>query len=502
MGNSNGSLSDYWAAFEKYPGMQGGFLWEWIDHGIIHTGKDGRSYWLYGGDFGDVPNDANLCTDGIVWPDRTPHPALYEFKFLAQPLKVSRLGSSVDRFRITSKQDFSSLDWLSGQWELICDGESILGGEISDLNISPHHSKIIELPIRNRLERKGEYLINFIFSQRNATAWAPGGHVVAWEQLSLSRLTIKVKSAINQPPATGMIDIRQTNQQVCLSAGQVNAMFDMLKGELIEFGAGINFIKHGPRLNVWRAATDNDGIKLLKDRLIESMKVLSLWDALGLPALQYRLKSFRIVERPGLLPRVVIKQQASGRDQWEDFTFTQSYTLLPSGKLVISCLLIAGPGIIDLPRVGVSLCLQPGLENLSWYGRGPYENYPDRKSSAMLGLYHSTVSEQYVPYIMPQEHGHKTDTRWLVLNNADGQGIKFEGFPTLEFNTSHLTDHDLYTAYHTEDLQPHPEIYLNIDAAMRGLGTASCGPDTLDKYRLLKSRYSFNFSMEISCRNS
>ncbi|NJD58325.1 MAG: DUF4981 domain-containing protein [Anaerolineae bacterium] len=501
MGNSNGSLSDYWAAFEKYPGMQGGFLWEWIDHGILHTGKDGKYYYLYGGDFGDLPNDANFCTDGIVWPDRTPHPALYEFKYLAQPLKVSRLASSAERFRITNKQDFTSLAWLCGRWELTCDGEGILSGEITDLNIAPHHSKIIELPIRNSFERDGEYFINFIFSQRNATAWAPAGHVVAWEQLPLSRLPVKAKPGGKQSQKAGKIDIRQTNQHILLSTGPIHAMFDLMEGELTEFGAGVNFIMHGPRLNVWRAATDNDGIKLLKDRLIESMKVLSFWDALGLPALRYRLKSFRLVEQPGSLPKVVIKQLASGRDQWEDFTFTQSYTLLTSGKLVVSCVLIAGPGIIDLPRVGVSLCLQPGLENLTWYGRGPYENYPDRKSSAMLGIYHSTVSEQYVPYIMPQEHGHKTDTRWLLLNDADGQGIKIVGHPTLEFNASHLTDHDLYSAHHTVDLQPNPEIYLNIDAAMRGLGTASCGPDTLDQYRLLKPRYSFSFSMEISPRN-
>ena len=134
---------------------------------------------------------------------------------------------------------------------------------------------------------------------------------------------------------------------------------------------------------------------------------------------------------------------------------------------------------------------------MEWYGRGPWENYPDRKSSSMVGHYISTVSDQYVPYIMPQEHGHKTDVRWLILWDDNGRGLKVEGLPAFEFSASHFTSNDLYLARHTYDLKPRPEIFLNIDAAMRGLGTASCGPDTLDDYRLLKSKYELSFSLEL-----
>ncbi len=495
MGNSNGSLSDYWAAFEKYPGIQGGFLWEWVDHGILYTGKDGKSYWLYGGDFGDVPNDANFCTDGIVWPDRTPHPALFEFKYLAQPLKVSRVDGSGYRFRLTNQHDFISLSYFAGRWELLHDGVVTQAGELSGLDIAPHESKIFELPIHAPLELPGEYFVNFHFTLNQPTAWAPAGHEVAWEQVSLSRP--KPGTAAKPIQSTSSVLVQQSDQLVCLSASQVKAEFDKATGALVEFGDGTNYINSGLCLNVWRAATDNDGIKLIKDRLIESMKVLSFWDTLGLPALQVRLDSFRLVEKPGLFPKLVIKQQASGRDEWKDFSFTQEYTLLPSGQLMVSCVLKTGPGIIDLPRVGVSLSLPSSLENLAWYGRGPYENYSDRKSSAMIGIYHSTVTEQYVPYIMPQEHGHKTDVRWLELTDGSGCGIKIQGFPTFEFNASHVTANDLYAALHTVDLQPRPEIYLGIDTAMRGLGTASCGPDTLDPYRLLKSKYAFAFTLEI-----
>jgi beta-galactosidase len=156
-----------------------------------------------------------------------------------------------------------------------------------------------------------------------------------------------------------------------------------------------------------------------------------------------------------------------------------------------------GEGIADLPRVGVSLTLTPGREKLDWFGRGPWENYGARKASAMVGLYRDTVTDQYVPYIMPQEHGHKTDIRWLALTDVRGRGVRVAGDPTLEFSASHFTAGDLYTARHTSDLRPRPEVILNLDAAQRGLGTGSCGPDTLPQYCLLASEYRFAYRLVV-----
>jgi len=265
---------------------------------------------------------------------------------------------------------------------------------------------------------------------------------------------------------------------------------------LVEFGYGSNLITHGPSLSLWRAATDNDGIKLLSERTEENWKVLSFWKTLGLTDLKYHLKSIRLITKPDQPPTVVITHRVSGRGNWDDFTHIHRYTLLSSGKLLIMNNVQVGNGILDLPRVGVSISLQPGLEQLDWYGRGPLENYSDRKSSSIIGQYSSTVSEQYVPYIIPQEHGHKTDVRWLTLCDHVEHGIKVEGFPTIEFSVSHYSANDLYSARHTCDLVPRREILLNIDSAMRGLGTGSCGPDPLDSYRLLKSRYKFKFTLE------
>jgi beta-galactosidase len=498
MGNSNGSLSDYWAAFESYPGLQGGFLWEWIDHGILQSTQDGKPYWAYGGDFGDEPNGANFCIDGIVWPDRKSHPALYEFKYLAQPLKVELSDIGQGRFRITNKHDFISLSWLIGLWEVTHDGSVVTKGELSDLDIAPGKSKLYMLPITHINRDEGEYYINFHFYQRESSEWAPTGHEVAWEQICLpNKQHLSKKPDHLKPVETFTSEIQEYRELISLSSGPIRATFNRKMGQLVEFGSEVNLLHRGPLLNLWRAATDNDGIKLLSDRQEETWKVLSFWKSLGLPEMQYRLKSIRIIKQSDQQPSIAITHQASGRGNWKDFTHTHRYTLLTSGKLLVSNQVIIGKGIIDLPRIGINICFSPGLENLHWYGRGPWENYPDRKSSAMIGYYKSTVNEQYIPYILPQEHGHKTDVRWLSLCNQNGCGIKVEGFPTFEFSASHFTANDLYNARHTHELTPRDETWLNIDRAMRGLGTASCGPDTLDEYRLLKSKYEFTYALEI-----
>ena len=497
MGNSNGSLADYWAAFEQYPGLQGGFLWEWIDHGILQTSRDGYPYWAYGGDFGDEPNDGNFCIDGIVWPDRKPHPALYEYKYLAQPVKVEIDNFTLGRIRIRNKHDFISLSWLYGLWELTCNGVTVTKGELPDLDIPPGKSRLYELTFPAFNIGAGEYFLNFHFYVRESNAWAPYEHEVAWEQLHLSKPQGRKNQIYHAQVQKRVPEMIENGNLITLSTDDMSVVFNQESGEMVEFGDGINLLQRGPLLNVWRAPIDNDGIKLLSDRLEETWKVLSFWKLLGLPELKHRLKSFRILKKPDQPVSIIITHSASGRANWDDFTHIHRYTLLSSGKLLVSNQVLMANGIIDLPRVGIDLSFNSSQEELEWYGRGPWENYPDRKASAMIGHYTSTVNEEYIPYILPQEHGHKTDVRWFSLYDHDGHGVKVEGSPIFEFSASHFKANDLYSAHHTYELSPRNEIWLNIDRCMRGLGTASCGPDTLDQYRLLKPKYDFTYTLEI-----
>lgn len=492
MGNSNGSLADYWAAFEANPGLQGGYIWEWLDHGIEQTSPDGQTYWAYGGDFGDEPNDANFVTDGIVWPDRTPHPALFEFKQLVQPVRVEPVDLQAGRVRIVNKHDFISLAWLRGEWELTVHGARVRVGDLPALEIAAGASLEVTLDVSAASEDAGsERFLNFRFYQVYDTLWAPAESEVAWQQIALPASEARAAKPLGRRKVTATED----ETAITLQTGGLRATFDKAAGALAVFGDRNNLIVHGPRLNVWRAGTDNDGIKLMLERdAWQKSKALARWLAVGLDKVTHTLESIQLVQT-GDLPAVEIVQRASGRGRWDDFRHVQRYTLLASGDLEVENTVKIGNGLTDIPRAGVTMTLAPGLENLDWFGRGPWENYADRKASAMVGLYNSIVADQYVPYIMPQEHGHKTDVRWLALTNTAGAGLRVEGNPTLEFSASHFTAEDLYQARHTCDLKPRSEVILNLDAAMRGLGTASCGPDTLERYRLLAPEYTFTYRL-------
>jgi beta-galactosidase len=402
MGNSNGGLADYYAAFDRHDALQGGFVWEWIDHGIRRTDERGREYWAYGGDFGEARHDSNFCADGLVWPDRTPHPAMNELKYLAAPVRVQALDAAAGRFRIHNRHDFIDLSHLRGEWE---GGELPIGDDEVTLDVS------------------GREHVTFRFFERD------GGREVAWQQFEL-----------RAPTAA---PVRR--------AGPGSA-------------ADLPLVLDGPHLQLWRAPTDNDGLPLVPDK---SPGPLGRWLELGL-------------DRG--IPDGVVHRHTSHR--------------LDGGGVLFEHEVELPEELADLPRIGVVLTLAPGLERLEYCGRGPWENYSDRQASAVVGRYRSTVTDQYVPYIAPQEHGHHGDVRWLTLTDDQGRGIKVTAQPTIGFSASHFTAADLTAARHTVDLEPRAEVILNLDHAQRGLGTASCGPDTSPRYRLRSGTHRFSYVIQ------
>jgi beta-galactosidase len=266
-----------------------------------------------------------------------------------------------------------------------------------------------------------------------------------------------------------------------IEAGGTRASFDRDRGALHELAVdGRNVLAAGPLLQLWRAPTDNDGLRLVEEK--RDFDVLPRWLELGLDRLELETRSLKVGGSS-----VEIVHHARGIA-----THTHSYRLLDTGELVVDNVVELARGVSDIPRIGVRLTLVPGLDQLTWYGRGPWESYSDRLTSAVAGRYESTVAEEYVPYIVPQEHGLHTDTRWLTLS-GDGFGLRVDGRPTIGFSASHFTAADLYGALHTSDLTPREETFLSLDHAQRGLGTASCGPDTGEQYRLLDRVYRFSY---------
>jgi beta-galactosidase len=499
MGNSNGGLADYFAAFERYPRLQGGFVWEWIDHGIRRETPDGTAYWAYGGDFGDTPNDANFCADGLVWPDRTPHPAMAELKYLAQAVRVE-LVDPVGTIRIVSRRDFTMLTDLTGTWELLCNGELVHSGQLPTLDLAPGERREIALELprtptaRSAQDRDNpaEWLLNVCFTQREATPWAAAGHEVGWAQLVLTGVEQPIAPEL---PMRSVAHASFAAGALTFSAGGVRADVDQTTGLIAWFGTDTtNLLSAGPRLNLWRAPTDNDGLKL---RRAEPWQALGRWLALGLDRLELRLEHVGVTEHASGGSVIEVRQQATGRAQWDDVQIHSAYALATDGALAVTHQITLAPELSDLPRVGVTLTLVPGLEQLDWYGRGPWENYPDRNTSAMIGRYTGTVSAQYVPYIMPQEHGLKTDVRELSLTSHTGIGVQVLAHPHLAFSASHYSAADLYAARHTHELTPRPEVFLCLDAAHRGIGTNSCGPDTAERFRLQAGEHRLRYTLRL-----
>lgn len=486
MGNSNGCLADYWAAIEKYPGLQGGYIWEWLDHGIVKKTKDGREYWGYGGDFNDFPNDINFVADGVVWPDRTAHPGLYEVKYIYQPVKTEAVDLRKGLVKITNKNFFTDLTWLTGKWELLIDGKYAGGGVLPALKVAPGKSKVFKINVAKYLRQEGgEKFLNFGYYQAENKFWTVQGAEVAAEQLAFSGNKITLAKNRSVKPL-----VAKKKGLLTVGFGETNACFDIKKGGLVYLGKKDNILAEGPKLNIWRAAIDNDGLKLAKNS-----GHLAKWRELGFPSLKLKFKGVKLVQKNGTAV-VTLTHVGSGRNKWNDFKHVQEYSFNTENEVTVKNEISLGKGITDLPRAGVVFKLKEEFEDLLWYGRGPFENYCDRKAAAGVGLYCGTVAEQYIPYIMPQEHGHKTDTRWFCLAGKKN-ALVVTGKPLLEFNVSHLTAEDLYKAKHTVDLKPRQEAIVYVDGAHRGLGTRSCGPDTLDKYKLLKKKYSFSYTLKV-----
>ncbi len=499
MGNSNGSLSDYFHVFKTKPGIQGGFIWEWLDHGIRQKTADGREFFAYGGDFGDTPNDANFVCDGLVSADRIPHPAMWEFKHLAQPVSVELVKNKPGRIRVANDHDFVSLARLQGRWELLLDGVTAKTGKLPKLDLAPGASKEVALPL-GKLPPGVEAHLNVTWNTVADTTYAERGHETAWSQLSLTQIP-------RNPSPRGLLREKQDSVRIeksvgglVLRAGDTAATFDRATATLASLRVrGAEFLARAPLVELNRAATDNDGLKLWTG---QDAKALGRWQKLGLvtKALQHQPGAFSHKANPDGSVTVTLSHAASGRENWKDCTHTHRYTLHPDGRLVVDNVIAFGsPDMTDLPRVGVRLDLVAGYENLAYFGRGPVENYNDRKTGSLVARYETTVTAEYVDYVMPQEHGHHTDVRWLELSTArktKAPALRITAAPLFEFNATHHTAEDLYAAKHATDLAPRAETIVYLDAAHRGLGTNSCGPDTLDRYKLTAKRHTLTYVLE------
>lgn len=487
MGNSNGSLNEYWEAFETYHGLQGGFIWDWVDQGLKKIDENGNEYWAYGGDFGEEIHDFDFCCNGLIAPDRTPHPAMYEFKKLAQPVAVEAISLADMRFRILNKQHFTDMQWLDLVWEIQVEGTTVAEGIIDEMLIAPRSSG--EIKINEVVDREGETFINFYFRTKEATSWCDAGHIVGWEQLQLTPLikhplTTAERLPLNNLEGTDDIVLEVDDLQLEIVDGSIQSLY--WKGQSI--------LVEGPDMNIWRAPTDNDGIR---NRPTQPGKPMTEWLNIGLNELQLKSQSIQLEEVEDGVNLLIDK---TFTPKLNDCTvhFQQRWSFHADGVVVVDNMIDADTALPTLPRIGVSFQTAEGFEQVEWYGRGPQENYIDRNAGTKIGRYTGSVDEQYFPYILPQENGNKTDVRWFSLSNGE-RTVTFIAEDTLEFSAGHYTADDLFSSYHTNELidKKRPETIVTIDHKQRGLGTGSCGPQTLAKYCIEPGVYRFRYAIKV-----
>ena len=452
MGNGPGGLLEYRELFERHPRCQGGFVWEWLDHGITRHDAEGRAYFAYGGDFGEPIHDGNFITDGLLFPDRTPSPGLVELAKVHEPVRITGCPGGI---RVANHYDFAGLDHLAFSWVLEEEGVELAKGSLDVPAVAPGASVEVGLP--ELFDTSGETWLTVRAALAEDADWAPAGHVVAWGQLP-------VAAPAPRPAGGAAARVVRAGDRIELGAGR----FDPYTGRLTALGA---HPVRGPRLELWRAPTDND--------LGGERPAVRGWRAAGLHRLQHRVIGVELGAGE-LLVRTRVAPPALA------FGLHASYRWTAAGDGLTLRLDVEPDGewLVTLPRLGLGMAVPGGWGELEWFGGGPGEAYPDSRQAARIGRFSASVDELQTPYVFPQENGNRVDVRWARLTAHGGGGLLIRGAPTFELTARRWTAAQLEAARHTVDLRPGELVELTLDVAQSGLGTASCGPGVLPRYEL------------------
>lgn len=495
MGNSSGSLCDYWDLFWNKPKLQGGFIWDWIDQGLV---RGRRKQLGYGGDFGEKIHDFDFCCNGMLDSRQNPHPAMYEFQHLAQPVKVTAADLNEFSFRIRNRRDFSDLHDLDGQWVLEINGVPVQRGKLTGFaKLAPGAETKVKIPVKPVPLKPGEEaFLNVDFTWNCAQPWgAVPGMRVAFDQISLTGAFPKAKASAKKAGAAAF-EIQEHKKVFRLIVGKTVLTVNRKDGAGTIEEDGKMIFKELFGCNLFRAATDNDGIRGWNG---QENKPMGQWLAAGLDSL--KPVSCRVTLEKGKKGECIrIARILAGKPSFGKIEFTQTISVNADGSLKFDQSYRIPEKMPSLPRIGVVAVLAPGFEKFGWFGRGPWENYIDRNRSARVGAYASTVTENCdFNYIIPQENGNRTDTRELAIT-APGYELRINAAKPFEFGLSHYTVADLFKARHKEELAMRKETILTLDLIQRGLGTGSCGPQTLPQYEVSEKAYEFSFNLDVSKR--
>jgi beta-galactosidase len=454
MGNGPGGLWEYQELYESSNRCMGGFVWEWIDHGLHQTGPDGRLRYAYGGDFGERLHDGNFVADGLVLPDRRPSPGLLEFAKVNEPVRITADG---EELVVTSRLDLAALDNLAFTWTLEEEGTVVADGALAIPSLGPRMQ--VRVPRPDLPATATESWLTVRAALARETNWAAAGQVVAWGQVQITEApSVEVLDAVSAAVTRG---------DGVLTLG--DADFDASTGDLLNLrGMPLGT----PVLDLWRAPTDNDNAR-------HGISVETPWRTLGLDRVLHRTVSVDASE-----DRLIVTTRVGPAATDFAFDVTYTWTATRRGVHLEVSATRDGEQPSVLPRLGVRLSLPSDLREMQWFGRGPDEAYADTGRAARIGRFVADVMGLQTPYVFPQENGNRADVRWATFTALDGHGLRVDADGSLDVTLRPWTTEDLDAATHTADLRDRGELWLNLDVAQHGIGSASCGPGVLPQYDL------------------
>jgi beta-galactosidase/beta-glucuronidase len=491
MGNGPGGLKEYWEAFYKYKALQGGFIWEWLDHGIRRKTADGKEFFAYGGDFGDEPNDGNFVTDGLLFSDRTPSPGLIEYKKVLEPVLIEVEDIKGGKFKVTNRYDFSTIDHLKFNYTVEEEGIQVSSGAIPTPKIAAWKNKVITVDYEKPHFIPGkEYWMNINVTLASDTLWAKAGHEVAWAQFKIPAKENEISAPAVIIPK---ISCSETKTSLTISGNDFSMVYDSVRGIISEYNfSGRKIISSGPRINFWRAPTDNDRLGWGDQAQLEKK-----WRDAGLHWLQHRIDGFECRKIDSSTVQVSVKSRIAPPVFSRAFLCEYIYTVSGNGKMTIEAKgEPVGEWPIMIPRIGLEFAIPKEFSKVKWFGLGPGESYPDTRMAGKVGKFCKSVDELYTPYVYPQENGNRSDVRWISFCDLRGYGFQVCGAPLINFSAHNFTTQDLTAAKHTYDLHTREEIIVNLDYRQNGIGTASCGPGVLTQYQLKAEKFRFTVKFE------
>ena len=487
MGNSLGSFDKYWQAFREYPRLQGGFIWDWVDQGLTKSDQNGQQYWAYGGDFGDQINDRQFCINGLIFPDRSLHPTVFEAKKAQQFYQFSLIESQPLTIKVSSENLFTDSIGETLSWSVTEDGFLIDSGELP-LQVAAQQSVLLTLSEQLPEQKAGAvYHLNLEVSLSQDKAWADKGFVVAIEQFELPTITLL---AVIQAPTLAAPELTENTQTYIVSGDDFAIEFNKQSGVIERWlVAGQEQLLQGPQDNFYRAPLDND-IGTSEANSLAPNAWVARWQAAGLNDLTVKCLHLEAVN---MANQVLVRVQFAHYFENKLIISTQwSYQIDASGAVTIDVVVNVALAMPSLPRVGMELILPNSDKNVQWFGRGPHENYPDRIFSAHIARHECVIEEMFTPYIFPSESGLRCDVKQAQVGQLSVRG-------DFHLGVSRYSQANVTQAKHTNELKAEDKVYLRLDGFHMGVGgDDSWSPSVHQEFLLTRSQYHYQVQLSFN----